>query len=88
MMLKPGKSHSNNLQAFFKSWKWHLLALTEDFGPTNPTFSQLFLLQWSCKDIKYTAWPTLQQQHGSEINKKLKLEALHFLLQIFKQWFT
>jgi len=28
MMLKPGKSHSNNLHACFKSWKWHLLALT------------------------------------------------------------
>jgi len=23
MMLKPGKSHTNNRQAVFNNWKWH-----------------------------------------------------------------
>ena len=55
---KPGKSHSNNLPAYFKSWTWHHLALwhlrniLDQSTSINQTFSQLFLPQWSCTKME------------------------------------
>jgi len=58
-MLKPRKCHTNNIQACFKSRKRHHL-LTGYFRPVHQTFSQLFLLQCFCKEMKITSWPSLR----------------------------
>ena len=39
------------------------------YGSINLTFSHLFLVQWSCKEMKKMAWPTLKQQTARKWNQ-------------------
>jgi len=56
IMLKPGKCHTNNLQAFSRAENDPLM---EYFRAINLT--KKFPLQCSCKEIEILPWPIMQQ---------------------------